>query len=58
MYELELLSDQELRNWDHLIEAFKGREFFHCRAWLEFLAESRNAQIRYWTIRDSGRFVG
>jgi hypothetical protein len=58
MYELEPLSDQELRSWDRLIEPCEGREFFHRGAWLEFLAESRNAQIRYWTIRDSGTIVG
>ena len=58
MYELEPLSNQDIEGWDRLIAPYDTRQFFHQTAWLQYLAESRGAQIRYWAILANGKTIG
>src|SRR5208283_5160261 len=57
-YELEPLIKEELETWDARIADYESAHLFHRRAWLDYLAESQGAEIRYWAIRESGRTVG
>lgn len=41
-----------------MIRGCAGLELFHRRAWLDYLAESRNADVRQWAVRDGGRLLG
>jgi len=55
---LESLSAEELAQWDELIAPYPGRELFHTRAWLDYLAETRGVGIRLWKIQEGARTVG
>lgn len=57
-YELEPLSVQEIERWDEIVAVYPNRELFHRRAWLDYLAESRGVEIRYWAIRNGGERLG
>jgi hypothetical protein len=53
---LEPLDAAEARRWDALIEPFPDRQLFHRRAWLDYLAASRGAELKLWSLRE-GRHV-
>jgi SAM-dependent methyltransferase len=55
---LEPLAPAEVARWDELIAAYHGRELFHRRLWLEYLAASRGVQIRHWAIRVGDHTAG
>jgi hypothetical protein len=57
-YVLEPLSADEAARWDELIAPYEARQLFHQRAWLDYLAASRQLQVRFWAIRERGRTVG
>lgn len=57
-YELEPLTSEEISHWDDLTVAYPNRELFHRRAWLDYLAESRGVEVRYWTIRRGAEKIG
>jgi len=57
-YGLEALSLAESAAWDELIRGCAGEELFHRRAWLDFLAASRNATITQHAIREGEATVG
>jgi hypothetical protein len=44
--------------WDELLRPLTGRQVFHRRAWLDYLAASRGADMRLWSLEDRGRNVG
>ena len=55
---LEPLTEQQYRRWDELLERFPSRQLFHRRAWLDYLAASRGAVIKMWSLQDSRHTVG
>lgn len=57
-YRLEPLTADEAGRWDDLIAPYPGREVFHRKAWLDYLADSRGVDIRLWKIRDGEESVG
>ena len=57
-YRLEPLTDAEAARWDELIAPCAGREVFHARGWLEYLAASRGIDIRLWAISDGATVLG
>ena len=57
-YELQPLSAEQAARWDELIAPYPGRELFHRRAWLDYLAESRGIDVRMWTIRNGEGSLG
>lgn len=57
-YALEPLTALEAARWDELIAPYETRQLFHRRAWLDYLAASRDVEICFWAIREHGRTVG
>ena len=57
-YRLEPLSPVEAAGWDDLIQGSAGRELFHRRAWLDYLAAALCADIKQWAIRDGATTLG
>lgn len=57
-YTLEPLGAAEAARWDELIAGYESRDVFHRRAWLDYLAESRDARIALWAIRNRTGIVG
>lgn len=57
-YRLELLTTNEAAQWDDLIASCEGRDLFHRKAWLDYLAASRDIAIRMWAIREGNRIAG
>ena len=57
-YDFEPLTAGELARWDELIAPYASTEFFHRKAWLDYLAASRHIDTRFWVIREKGRAVG
>lgn len=57
-YQLEPLTREEAARWDELIAPYRSRELFHRKPWLDYLAESRGIESRFWMIRDQGRTAG
>ena len=57
-YELSPLTPDAATRWDELIATYESRELFHRRAWLDYLAESRALDIRFWAIQCNGNTVG
>lgn len=57
-YRLEPLTAAEAGRWDELIAPYAGREVFHRKAWLDYLADSRGVDIRLWKIQNGERPVG
>jgi SAM-dependent methyltransferase len=57
-YRLEPLIATEAERWDDLVRLYETRELFHRRTWLNYLAESRGAEIRLWRIRSEGTEIG
>lgn len=57
-YRLDPLAPEQTARWDELITACAGREVFHSRAWLEYLAASRGADIRLWKISNGTAALG
>jgi hypothetical protein len=57
-YRLEPLSPVETAGWDDLIQGSAGRELFHRRAWLDYLAAALCADIKQWAIRDGATTLG
>jgi hypothetical protein len=55
---LEPLSSGQAAKWDSLIAEFPQRQVFHRQAWFNCLAETQNAEWRYWAVTDRGRNVG
>jgi hypothetical protein len=55
---LEPLSATDIANWDSIIAAFPQRQVFHRQAWLDCLAETQEAEWRYWAITSGGNVVG
>jgi CelD/BcsL family acetyltransferase involved in cellulose biosynthesis len=55
---LEPLSPAEIAQWDSTISAFPQRQVFHRQAWLECLAETQEAEWRYWAVTLGGSRVG
>jgi hypothetical protein len=55
---LEPLPASEIANWDSIISAFPQRQVFHRQAWLDCLAETQDAEWRYWAITAGGSVVG
>jgi len=57
-YHLQPLSEPETANWDQLIAPYESRELFHRKVWLDYLAASRGAEIRMWSIQDGCETLG
>lgn len=57
-YRLEDLTPEEVSRWDELIAPYDGREVFHRRAWLDYLAATRCVQLRFWKIQDDEGTLG
>ncbi len=57
-YRLEPLSLAESAAWDEIVQGCAGRELFHRKAWLDYLAASRDADVRQWAIREGASTVG
>lgn len=57
-YKLEPLTPEEISHWDEVTAVYPNRELFHRQAWLDYLADSRGVEVRYWGIRSSGETVG
>jgi SAM-dependent methyltransferase len=57
-YRLEPLSVENEARWDELVPACHGREVFHRRAWLDYLASSRRVDARLWAISDGTGTLG
>jgi CelD/BcsL family acetyltransferase involved in cellulose biosynthesis len=57
-YELLTLPPEVLARWDEIVATYPAAELFHRRAWLDYLAASRRADIRFWSIVDGGTLVG
>jgi hypothetical protein len=56
---LHPLPAADAARWDELIAAYPDRQVFHCQAWLDYLAASRGARIRKWSITGGGaRLLG
>lgn len=57
-YELEPLSATDATRWDELITPYKSHQLFHRQTWLDYLAASRQVDIRQWRIQEHGQTVG
>jgi CelD/BcsL family acetyltransferase involved in cellulose biosynthesis len=57
-YSLQPLDAEQAARWDDLIAPFAGRELFHRRAWLDYLAASRGVEIRLWSVVNGERSLG
>jgi len=57
-YELEPLSKEEQATWDVRVSGYESAHLFHRKAWLDYLAESQEVEIRYWAIRQARNTVG
>jgi hypothetical protein len=57
-YRLVPLSASEAERWDELIGSYETRQLFHRRVWLDFLAASQGARIRFWSVREGDALVG
>ncbi len=57
-YQLRPLSPAEAQRWDELIAPYPGRQLFHRRAWLDYLAAGQKAEIRLWAILEGKRTAG
>ncbi len=57
-YQLVLLNLLEVARWDELIAPYRSCELFHSKAWMDYLAESRKIEPRFWAIHEQGRAVG
>lgn len=57
-YRLVPLSLEEETRWDDAIAPCQGREVFHRRAWLDYLAASRGVGARFWAIRQEADTLG
>jgi predicted N-acyltransferase len=57
-YDLEPLNKGEQETWDARIAGYESAHLFHRRAWLNYLAESQEVEIRYWAIREARKTVG
>jgi hypothetical protein len=57
-YRLEPLTSEEAARWDELIAPYDTTELFHHRAWLDYLAASRDVDMRLWGLLEDGRTVG
>jgi GNAT acetyltransferase-like protein len=55
---LEPLDEGQAARWDELVEGSAFRQVFHRRAWLDYLAASRGADIKLWSLRDGGTTRG
>jgi hypothetical protein len=56
--QLEPLPAEEIAKWDTIIAGFPQRQVFHRQAWLDCLADSQDAEWRYWAITAGGSVVG
>jgi 2-polyprenyl-3-methyl-5-hydroxy-6-metoxy-1,4-benzoquinol methylase len=57
-YRLEPLTDAEILRWDEIVDACEGRQLFHRRAWLDYLAESRGLEVCFLAIRQGSETLG
>src|SRR6266508_3286945 len=57
-YRFEPLTPSEMGQWDDLIAPYPGREPFHRKVWLDYLASTRGMPTRFWAIRERGTTVG
>lgn len=55
---LEPLSSEQIAQWDSIVADFPQRTVFHRKAWFECLAESQQAEWKYWAVTEHGRTVG
>lgn len=55
---LERLDAGQASRWDELVAPYRSRQVFHRRAWLEYLAASRGAEIRMWSLQEGPRTLG
>lgn len=52
------LEPSQAQCWDALIAGYPGCSVFHQRAWLDYLAASRDVRIRQWAIRRGEQTLG
>jgi hypothetical protein len=57
-YRLEPLTPSEMAQWDDLIAPYPGREPFHRKVWLDYLASTRKMETRLWAIREGRATAG
>jgi hypothetical protein len=55
---LDPLDETASARWDELVAPYAGAKVFHRRAWLDYLAESRGADMRLWGIREGDSSIG
>jgi hypothetical protein len=55
---LEPLPAAEIARWDAILASFPQRQVFHSQAWLDCLAETHEAEWRYWALTSGGSVVG
>lgn len=56
--ELHPLAPELISQWDALVADFPQRTVFHRQVWFECLAETQQAEWKYWAVTDHGRTVG
>jgi GNAT acetyltransferase-like protein len=57
-YTIEPLAAEEIKRWDSLIAPFARRSLFHTATWMQWLAETRAVEARFWAIRAGSELVG
>ena len=57
-YKIEPLSADEIRRWDELVTPFARRSLFHSATWMQWLAETRGVEARFWSIRNGSELAG
>jgi len=57
-YTIEPLAADAIERWDALITPFARRSLFHTATWMQWLAETRGVEARFWSIRNGSELVG
>jgi lipid II:glycine glycyltransferase (peptidoglycan interpeptide bridge formation enzyme) len=57
-YQLIEMTETASSRWDDIVSTYQGAQLFHRRAWLDYLAASREVDIRLWSVADQDQTVG
>ena len=55
---LQPLAAADVQRWDELVAPYRSRRVFHRKAWLDYLAASRGADIRMWSVQEGRHTLG
>jgi hypothetical protein len=55
---LEPLDARHAQRWDELVQPYRSCQVFHRQAWLDYLADSRGAEVKMWSVQDGRQTLG